>query len=83
MVSDGVCEGCVFGPNQAGCVGAVVVGAVFPLPYLNFFDRRVSTAAVVVANEARFEEAYEIGFMCRGTQRRREDVGGEYSGTRG
>ena len=60
-----------------------MVGAVFPFPYLNFFDRRVSTAAVVVANEARFEEAYEIGFMCRGTQLRREDVGGEYSGTRG
>jgi hypothetical protein len=37
MDSDGICEGCVFGVNQLGCVGDVVVRAVLPFPYLDLF----------------------------------------------
>ena len=38
VVADGICEGCVFVSNQVGCVGEVVVSAVFPFPYLNLFN---------------------------------------------
>jgi hypothetical protein len=38
LVADGMCEGCVFGSNQVGCLGEVVVCAVLPLPYLNFLN---------------------------------------------
>jgi hypothetical protein len=38
VVADGICEGCVFGSNQVGCLGEVVVCAVLPLPYLNFLN---------------------------------------------
>ena len=36
--ADGVCEGCVFGANQVGCLGEVVVRAILPLPDLNFLN---------------------------------------------
>jgi hypothetical protein len=39
VAADGTCEGCVFGTNQLGSVGEVVVRAVLPLPYLNLFNR--------------------------------------------
>jgi hypothetical protein len=39
VVADGICEGCVFGSNQVGCLGEVVVSAILPLPYLNFLDK--------------------------------------------
>jgi hypothetical protein len=39
VVADGIREGCVFGSNQVGCLGEVVVCAVLPLPYLNFLNR--------------------------------------------
>jgi hypothetical protein len=39
VVADGICEGCVFCSNQVGYLGEVVVSAVLPLPYLNFFNR--------------------------------------------
>jgi hypothetical protein len=67
VVADGICGGCVFCSNQVGCLGEVVVGALLPLPYLNLFDRRVTVATVCVADESRFEEADEIGFVCRGS----------------
>jgi hypothetical protein len=38
MAADGICEGCVFGTNQVGCLGEVVARAVFPLSYLNLFN---------------------------------------------
>ena len=38
VVADGVCEGCVFGSNEVGCLGEIVVCAVFPLPYLDFLN---------------------------------------------
>jgi hypothetical protein len=37
--ADGICEGCVFGSSQVGCLGEVVVSAVLPLPYLTFLNR--------------------------------------------
>jgi hypothetical protein len=38
LVADGICEGCVFGANQLGFLGEVIVSAVLPFPYLNLFD---------------------------------------------
>jgi hypothetical protein len=38
VATDGICEGCIFGSNQVGCVGEVVVSAVLPFPYLNFLN---------------------------------------------
>jgi hypothetical protein len=38
MVADGICEGFVFGTDQLGCLGEVVVRAILPLPYLNLFN---------------------------------------------
>ena len=32
MAMDGICEGCVFGANQFGGLGEVVVRAVLPFP---------------------------------------------------
>jgi hypothetical protein len=32
------CEGCVFGTDQVGCLGEVVIRAVFSLSYLNLFN---------------------------------------------
>jgi hypothetical protein len=68
VVADGICEECEFCSNHVGCLGEVVVGAVLPLLYLNLFYRRVTAATVCVAvDESRFEEADEIGFVCRGS----------------
>jgi hypothetical protein len=39
MVADGICEGCVFGTDQVGCLGEVVVSVVLPLPNLNFLNK--------------------------------------------
>jgi hypothetical protein len=38
MAADGICEGCVFGANQVGCLRGVVVRVVLPFPYLNLFN---------------------------------------------
>jgi hypothetical protein len=38
VAADGICEGCVFGTNQLGCLGEVVVCALLPFPYLNLFN---------------------------------------------
>jgi hypothetical protein len=40
MVADGICEGCVFGTNQLGCLGKVVTRVLLPLPYLNLYRWR-------------------------------------------
>jgi hypothetical protein len=37
VATDGICKGCVFGTNQVGRLGEVVVCAVLPFPYLNLF----------------------------------------------
>jgi hypothetical protein len=63
----GICEGCVFGTNQVGCLGAVVVCAVFPFPYLDLFNGRVAAAAVCVTDDSRSEEADKVGFVCGGS----------------
>jgi hypothetical protein len=67
MAADGICQGCVFGTNQVGRLGEVVVRAVFPLSYLNLFNGLVSTATVCVTDESKFEEADKVGFMRGGT----------------
>jgi hypothetical protein len=79
----GICEGCVFVTNQLGCVGEVVVRAVLPFPYLNLFNRGVSAATVRVADESRFEDSDEVGFVCAGSQREGEDFGGKDGMARG
>jgi hypothetical protein len=38
LAADGICEGCVFGTNQLGCVGEVVIRVVLPFPYLNLLN---------------------------------------------
>ena len=38
VVADGMCEGGVFGTDQLGCLGEVVVRAVLPFSYLNLFN---------------------------------------------
>jgi hypothetical protein len=38
VATDGICEGCVFGANQVGCLGEVVVRAVLSFPYLSLFN---------------------------------------------
>jgi hypothetical protein len=48
-----------------------VVSAIFSFPYLNIFDR-VPSASVRVADDSKFEEPNEVGFVCRGSQHRRE-----------
>jgi hypothetical protein len=75
MLANGIGEGGVFIANHLSGLGEVVVRAVFPFPYLNLFDRGVTSAAVCVSDESRFEKPDEVGFVCRGSQR-----GGEYLG---
>jgi hypothetical protein len=64
--ADGICEGCVFGTNQVGCLGELVVCALFPFFYLNLFNGRVAPTTVCVTDESRFEEADKVGFVCGG-----------------
>jgi hypothetical protein len=45
---------------------------MFPFPYLNIFDRGVPSASVRVADESRFEEPDEVGFVSLGSQHRGE-----------
>jgi hypothetical protein len=54
LLTYGIGEGSVFGTTQMGCVGGLVVRAVFPFPYLNLFNREVPVATVRVAYESRF-----------------------------
>jgi hypothetical protein len=65
VAADSICEGCVFGANQVGCLGEGVVRAVLPLPYLNLFNCWVTAATVYVTDESRFEEVYKVGFVRR------------------
>jgi hypothetical protein len=67
VLTYGIGEGSVFGPNQLGCVGEVLVRAILPFPYLNLFYRGVSAATVCVADESRLEEADEVRFVRRGS----------------
>jgi hypothetical protein len=38
VATDGIGEGGVFGTNDLGYLGEVVIRAVLPLPYLNLFN---------------------------------------------
>jgi hypothetical protein len=69
MLANGIGEGSVFIANHLCGVGEVVVRAVFPFPYLNLFHRGVSSSAVGVTDESRFEKPDEVGFVYRGSQR--------------
>jgi hypothetical protein len=60
-----------------------VVRAILPFPYLSRFNRGVSAAAVDVTDVSRFEEADQVGFVCRASQRGGENVGGEDGMARG
>jgi hypothetical protein len=44
-------------------LGRVIVYAVLPFAYLNLFNREVSSSAVGVSDESRFEKADEVGFV--------------------
>jgi hypothetical protein len=67
VAADGVCKGGVFGTYEVRCLRDVIVRAVLPFPYLNLFYGSVTAATVCVTDEARFEEADEVGFVCGGS----------------
>jgi hypothetical protein len=67
VAADGVRKGSVFGTDEVSSLGEVIVRALLPFPYLNLFDGCVSAAAVCVTDEARFEEADKVGFVCGGS----------------
>jgi hypothetical protein len=77
VLTYGIGEGAVFGTNQLGCVREVVVRAILPFPYLNLFNRRVSAATVRVTDVSRFDESDEVAFVCGGSQRGGDNIGGE------
>jgi hypothetical protein len=83
VVSDGVRKGCVFGVYEVSCVREVIVCAVLPFPYLDFFDGCVTSATVGVTNESGFEDADEVRFVCRGTKWGGENLRWEDGGARG
>jgi hypothetical protein len=56
----------VFIANKLCGAGEVVVCGVFPFPYLNLFKRGVSSTAVRMFDESRFEELNEAGLVSRG-----------------
>jgi hypothetical protein len=74
MLADGIGEGYVFGANHVTCVGEFVVRALFPFPYLDLFNRGVSSAIVCVTDVSRFEESDKVGFVCQGPQRGGENL---------
>jgi hypothetical protein len=55
VASNGIGEGGVFFADQVSCVGEIVVCALSPFPYLNLFNRGVTSAAVCVTGESMFE----------------------------
>jgi hypothetical protein len=59
----------VFIAKQLCSVGEVVVLAIFPFPYLKFFNREVTSSAVCVSDDSRFNESDEVEFVFRGSQR--------------
>jgi hypothetical protein len=61
-------NGGVFIVNRLCGVGEVVVGAVFPFPYLNLCNGGVTSTAVCMSNESRFEEPDEVSFVSGGSQ---------------
>jgi hypothetical protein len=58
----------VFIANHLCGVGYVVVRALFPFPFLNLFNRGVTSAAACVYDQSRFEKPDEVGYVCRFTQ---------------
>jgi hypothetical protein len=63
VVSDGIGERGVFGTNQLGCLGEVVVRAVLPFPYMDLFNRGVSATTICVTDVSRFEESDKVGLV--------------------
>jgi methyl coenzyme M reductase subunit D len=59
--------GSVFGPYEVSCLGEVIVRAILPFPYLNLFYGCVTATTVCVTDEAKFEEADKVGFVCGGS----------------
>jgi hypothetical protein len=57
----------VFGMYEVCCLGEVAVRALLIFPCLNLFYGCVTAATVCVTDEARFEEADEVGFVCGGS----------------
>jgi hypothetical protein len=53
-------------------VGEVVVRSIFPFPSLNLFDRGIPSTSARVADEFRFEEPDEVGFVSQGLRHRVE-----------
>jgi hypothetical protein len=66
--------GCIYRESFVRC-GRRCVPCSIPIPLSKSFNRGVSSAAVCVSGESRFEKSDEVGFVCRGSQR-----GGEYLG---
>jgi hypothetical protein len=69
--------GGVFIPNHLCGVEEVVVRALVQFLYLIIFARGVTSAAVWVSDDSRFEKPDEVGFVCRGSQREGEYFGRE------
>jgi hypothetical protein len=64
MSSNGIGERGVVIAKQLCGVGEVVVSALFPFPYLDLFNSGVTSIAVRMPDESRFEEPDEVGFVC-------------------
>jgi hypothetical protein len=60
--------------NEVSGVGESVVCAILPFPYLTISNRGVTSTAVLMSDESRFKETYEVGFVCRGSQCREGEV---------
>jgi hypothetical protein len=45
-----------------------VVCALLPFSDLNLINRGVTSSAVHISDELRFEESDEVGFVCGGSQ---------------
>jgi hypothetical protein len=52
----------VFIADKLCNMGEVVVRAIFPFPYMNLFNRGVTSSAVCVSDESRFKESDEVGY---------------------
>jgi hypothetical protein len=66
VLAKGIGERGVFIANHVCGVGEVVVCAILPFPYLSLFNRGVSSSAVGVSDESRFEKPDEVRFVSRG-----------------
>jgi hypothetical protein len=66
VLANGIGEGGMFvASHMYGAGKVVVISAIFPFPCQNIsiFGRAVPSASVRVADESRFEEPDEVGFV--------------------